>query len=69
MPPELLQIAVLGLLSLLSVAAAIIGFFAARTLSKIDANQTILFEKYSELERRFCEFLGEARARWKAEEP
>lgn len=63
MPPELLQIAVLGLLSLLSVATTIIGFFVARTLSKVDANQTTLFERQAALERQFFELLGEHRGR------
>lgn len=67
MTPELLQIAILGLLGLLSIAATIIGFFIARTLTKVDANQTILFERQTALERQFFELLGEHRARCKGE--
>lgn len=63
MPPELLQIAIIGLLTLLSVAITIIGFFVARTMSKVDANQTVLFERQAALERKLFELLGEHRAR------
>ncbi|APG24099.1 hypothetical protein A7E75_02925 [Syntrophotalea acetylenica] len=62
-----MQIAVLGLLGLLSIATTIIGFFVARTMAKVDANQTILFERQTALERQFFELLGEHRARHKGE--
>ncbi|MGE4544214.1 MAG: hypothetical protein AB7D06_08895 [Pedobacter sp.] len=63
MTPEMLQIAVLALIGLLSIATTIIGFFVARTMSKVDANQTILFERQTALERQFFELLGEHKAR------
>lgn len=61
-PPELLQIAILGLLGLLSIAVTIIGFFVARTLSKIDDNQKLLFERQTKHGEKLAELWGEHRA-------
>ena len=38
---------------------ALVGFFAQRTLSKIDKNQTLLFEKHDKLSKDFYTLRGE----------
>lgn len=63
MTPELLQITVVALLGILSVATTVIGFFIARTLRKVDANQTILFDRLTTQGEKLAELLGEHRAR------
>lgn len=63
MTPELLQITVIALLGILSIATTVIGFFIARTLRKVDANQTILFERLTAQGEKLAELLGEHRAR------
>lgn len=63
MTPELLQITVVALLGILSVATTVIGFFIARTLRKVDANQTILFERMTDQGEKLAELRGEHRAR------
>lgn len=42
---------------------AVIGFFAIRTLTKIDKNQTVLFEQVSNLWKEFFILKGEHQAR------
>ncbi len=63
MTPELLQLTVVALLGILSVAITVIGFFITRTLRKVDANQTILFDRLTAQGEKLAELLGEHRAR------
>lgn len=44
---------------IVSVVMIILGFLAARTLKKIDANQARLFEKYDGHETRLSKLEGE----------
>ncbi len=40
---------------------AIVAWFVVRTISKVDRNQTLLFQRLSTLEGKFYELLGEHR--------
>lgn len=45
-------------IGLISFLLTIVGFFGVRTLRKIDANQTALFDKVSELSKDFYVLKG-----------
>ena len=45
-------------LGLISVLLTVVGFFGVRTLKKIDANQTVLFDRVSELSKDFYTLKG-----------
>jgi hypothetical protein len=45
-------------LGLISVLLTVVGFFGVRTLKKIDANQTMLFDRVSELSKDFYTLKG-----------
>ena len=52
------QMALTAAIGLISVLLTIVGFFGVRTLRKIDANQTALFDKVSELSKDFYTLKG-----------
>jgi len=45
-------------IGLISILLTIVGFFGVRTLKKIDANQTVLFDRVSELSKDFYTLKG-----------
>lgn len=53
---DLMQASIVGLV-------AVVAWFSVRTLKKIDANQTLLFNKYGDHEHRLSRLEGEHSAR------
>lgn len=52
-------------INIFNLLMVMLGFLLARTLNKIDKNQSVLFERMTRLEQNFYELLGEHRARSK----
>lgn len=58
-PPIYLVIIIIALWAFSTGLLTILGWFFSRTLSKIDKNQDLLFDKYDDTERRLSTLEGE----------